>query len=98
MLADDVRSCLRGLNVALLASAAFEVLRFGRTERALDVPRRGFEIRVPFALCEHGDVVMEALGERAALVGERRQRPGMGTSRHCDHVSHSPSENQTQND
>src|SRR5438552_9070073 len=86
MRADDDRSSLRGLNVAHLASAAFEVLRFGGTERALDVSCRGFEIRIPFAPREHGDVVMEALGERSALVGERRQRPRMGTSRHCCHI------------
>src|SRR5712691_8608100 len=86
MRADDDRSGLHGLNVAYLASAAFKVLRFGRTECALDVPCRGLEIRIPFALCEHGDVVMEPLGQRAAFVGERRQRPRMGTPGHCRHI------------
>src|SRR5882762_600740 len=86
MRADDDRSGLHGLNVAYCASTAFEVLRFGRAERALDVPCRGFEIRIPFALCEHRDVVMEPLGERAAFIGERRQRPGMGTPGHCCHI------------
>src|SRR5258708_6982085 len=86
MRADDDRSGLRGLNVAYRASAAFEVLRFGRTECALDVPCRGFEIYIPFALREHGDVAAQALGQRVALVGERRQWPRMGTARHCRHI------------
>src|SRR5882762_1962269 len=86
MRTDDDHRWFCGLNVAYPASAAFKVLRFGRTECALDVPCRGLEIHIPFALCEHSNVAAQPLGQRAAFVGERRQRPRMGAPGHCCHI------------